>query len=76
MVKPPLKQKNEETTKTVVGADEFCSTCMEWREYDEEGRCKVCGKLIKKTTRQNKANYDDYGIDGVSDANDTYEDTV
>jgi len=32
-----------------VGNDEFCSTCMDWQEYDEEGRCKVCKKTIKKS---------------------------
>lgn len=36
------------TDKVEVGNDEFCSNCMEWREYDEEGRCKVCKKIIKK----------------------------
>ena len=44
-----------------VGSDEFCSKCMEWREYDHEGKCKVCGKVIKKISKnQNKEGHDDY----------------
>jgi len=44
-----------------VGNDEFCSNCMDWREYDEEGRCKKCGKLIKKKEEtQDKDSYDQY----------------
>jgi len=35
--------------KIMVGEDEFCPTCMEWRAYDEvTGKCKVCGRIIKK----------------------------
>jgi hypothetical protein len=35
--------------KVMVGEDEFCPTCMEWRAFDEiSGRCKVCGRIIKK----------------------------
>ncbi len=44
-----------------VGNDEFCSNCMEWREYNSKGKCKVCGKLIKKLLEnQNKEGYNDY----------------
>ena len=44
-----------------IGEDDFCSTCMEWREYDEEGRCKVCGKIIKKMISEDDENsYDRY----------------
>jgi len=44
-----------------VGNDEFCSNCMEWREYDEEGRCKKCGKVIKKQEKtQQKDSYEQY----------------
>ena len=44
-----------------VGSDEFCSKCMEWQEYDEEGKCKVCGKVIKKMSRDSpKEGYNDY----------------
>ena len=31
-----------------VGCDEYCTDCCEWREYNEEGCCKICGKRIKK----------------------------
>lgn len=44
-----------------VGCDEFCSNCMDWQEYDEEGRCKVCKKIIKKIhTIKEKSGYDSY----------------
>jgi len=35
--------------KVKVGNDEFCPHCMDWQEYDDEGKCKKCRKLIKKT---------------------------
>lgn len=38
--------------KVTVGEDEFCPTCMEWREYDEEGKCKICRRVIKKKSGQ------------------------
>ncbi|MFH1101060.1 MAG: hypothetical protein V1726_03380 [Methanobacteriota archaeon] len=34
--------------KVAVGTDEFCPKCMEWREYDDDGKCKVCGRSIRK----------------------------
>jgi len=37
-----------------VGVDEFCSNCMDWCEFDEEGKCKKCGKLIKKNAKGSK----------------------
>lgn len=44
-----------------VGSDEFCSKCMEWREYDSEGKCKVCGKVIKKMSKEShREGYNDY----------------
>jgi hypothetical protein len=50
-----------------VGNDEFCSNCMEWREYTPEGKCKVCGKVIKKMIKyQNKEGYADYKIETPS----------
>lgn len=52
------------TMKTKVGHDEFCITCMEWREYDENGRCVVCGKIVKKKTAQpGIKSYDEYHQD-------------
>ena len=35
-----------------VGEDEFCLTCMEWRKCNEEGKCTVCGRQIKKMNRE------------------------
>jgi len=44
-----------------IGNDEFCLFCMEWREYDEEGRCKICKKIIHKPDiKQQKDRYDEY----------------
>ena len=44
-----------------VGSDEFCSNCMEWQEFDDEGKCKVCGKVIKKHKEvQKKDSYNEY----------------
>ena len=53
--------------KIAVGLDEFCSNCMEWREYDEEGRCIVCKKIIKKEEQNKTINIDNYGLDGSID---------
>ncbi|MEM0467496.1 MAG: hypothetical protein QXL17_05890 [Candidatus Thermoplasmatota archaeon] len=47
--------------KVTVGNDEFCPNCMDWKEYDDEGRCKVCKKLIKKKQQTNK--YEEYKIE-------------
>jgi PHP family Zn ribbon phosphoesterase len=37
-----------------VGEDEFCTKCMEWRLYNKEGKCFVCGKQLKKKTPDKK----------------------
>ncbi len=50
--------------KVTVGNDEFCPHCMEWREYDDTGRCKVCKKLIKKNQQINK--YEEFKIEDSS----------
>jgi len=57
------EKKDIHTTvqKVMVGEDEFCPTCMEWRAYDEiSGKCKVCGRIIKKIgdTRKITDEYD------------------
>jgi len=58
------KTKKKEHVKITVGNDEFCFKCMEWREYDDNGKCKVCGKLIKKKKHDDQGTkYDDFGID-------------
>lgn len=72
-IKISTKKQKKTPTKTfvkkiAVGSDEFCSNCMEWREYDEEGKCKVCGKQIKKKQAPSqKINYDEYRIEGIAD---------
>lgn len=44
-----------------IGRDEFCLQCMEWREYDENGRCKVCKHIIcKDNKKQKKEGYNEY----------------
>ena len=50
--------------KVRTGNDEFCLFCMEWHEYDEKGRCIVCGKVIKKKLLQvHIKSYDEYQQD-------------
>jgi hypothetical protein len=61
--------KKSERMKKIkgVGRDEFCMNCMEWREYDEEGKCKKCGKLIKKQSKNaHRDSYDEYKSEGPS----------
>jgi hypothetical protein len=46
--------------KVKIGNDEFCLHCMEWREYDEEGRCKVCKHIIHVESKKSmKEGYDE-----------------
>ncbi len=60
-----------------IGKDEFCSKCMEWREFDEEGKCKVCGKLIKRMDKQPPKNgYSDYKSEGPSYEMDDESDDI
>jgi len=40
--------------KIKIGNDEFCPHCMEWREYDEEGRCKTCKHIIHKIDKESE----------------------
>lgn len=37
-----------------IGSDEFCLHCMEWREYDEEGRCKICKNIIHRENKKSE----------------------
>lgn len=41
--------------KLTVGTDDFCPKCMDWREVDEAGKCKVCGCHIKKQSHGSKS---------------------
>ena len=44
-----------------IGNDDFCSNCMDWREYDENGRCKLCGKIIfKHKVKDTNKSYAEY----------------
>jgi len=44
--------------KLKIKSDEFCLHCMEWREYDEEGRCKICKHIIhRKNKKSEKGGY-------------------
>ncbi len=50
-----------------IGSDDFCSNCMEWQEYDEEGRCKKCGKIImKQKINDKKESYAEYERESVN----------
>jgi hypothetical protein len=56
--------------KVMVGEDEFCPMCMEWRSFDElTGKCKVCGRIIKKTGEKRKIT-DEYDLKDFSNEHD------
>jgi len=40
--------------KLKIKSDEFCLHCMEWREYDEEGRCKICKHIIHRENKKSE----------------------
>jgi hypothetical protein len=47
-----------------VGNDEFCIKCMDWLEYDDEGRCKKCRTIIHKLQiKDKKDEYSGYNSD-------------
>jgi len=59
----------------MVGEDEFCPTCMEWRSFDElTGKCKVCGRIIKKTGEKRKIT-DEYDLKDFSNEHDEPQET-
>lgn len=50
-----------ESMSMKIGSDEFCLYCMEWQEFDEEGKCKGCGKpIVKKELKGKKDSYAEY----------------
>jgi len=63
MVGSCLKKK---ASKIAVGADEFCPKCMEWREFDDEGRCRVCGKAIRKGSKNETSVSEEYDLTDFS----------
>lgn len=69
------KNKPSMVQKVMVGEDEFCSTCMEWRPYDEvTGKCKVCGRIIKKIGETRKIT-DEYDLKDFSNDHDEPQET-
>jgi predicted amidophosphoribosyltransferase len=69
--KRPIKSTKKRETKdihttvqkVVVGEDEFCPTCMEWRAYDEAtGKCTVCGRQIKKAGARSRTITEEYDL--------------
>ncbi len=49
--------------KIKPGMDDFCLNCMEWREYDSNGRCKVCKHIIHKLKSNDQMGYNEYNKD-------------
>jgi len=75
--KKEIVKKNMNTTvqKVIVGEDEFCPTCMEWRAFDEiSGKCKVCGRIIKKIGDTRKIT-DEYDLKDFTIEHDEQQDT-
>jgi hypothetical protein len=62
--------------KVIVGEDEFCPTCMEWRAFDEiTGKCKVCGHQIKKKEGRSRTINDEYDLKDFTVEHDDQQDT-
>lgn len=51
-----------------VGNDEFCIKCMEWREYNDKGRCRICNSMIHKLKKSEiqRNSFNDYYIESTS----------
>ncbi len=65
-----IKKSHSAIQKVMVGEDEFCPKCMEWRSFDEvTGKCKVCGCVIKKTGERRKIT-DEYDLKDFSNEHD------
>jgi len=61
--------------KIIVGEDEFCPTCMEWRAYDDAtGKCIVCGRLIKKSSARSHTITDEYDLKDFTSEHDDQQD--
>jgi len=62
--------------KVLVGQDEFCPVCMEWRAYDEvTGKCTVCGCQIKKTGTHFHTVVEEYDLKDFTIEHDEQQDT-
>jgi len=58
-----------------IGKDEFCLHCMEWRKYDQDGRCVVCKHIIfKKDKKHEKVGYNEYKVESSEFEHDDFED--
>lgn len=75
--KKMVKKKNNTTVqKVMVGEDEFCPTCMEWRAYDDvTGKCKICGRQIKKPGTRSRTISDEYDLKDFTNEHDEQQDT-
>lgn len=61
--------------KVIVGEDEFCPTCMEWRPFDEiTGKCRICGRVIKKLGERRKIT-DEYDLKDFAGEHDEPQET-
>ena len=70
------KKMNTTKQKVIVGEDEFCPTCMEWRAYDEAtGKCTVCGRQIKKAGARSRTIADEYDLKDFTIEHDEQQDT-
>ena len=57
-------------TMMKVDNDEYCLNCEEWREYDKDGRCILCGSIIKKNQMKSKSrNFDEYELSDFNGGN-------
>jgi predicted amidophosphoribosyltransferase len=69
------KSRDSTGKKVIVGEDEFCPTCMEWRPYDEAtGKCKVCGRQIKKTGARSRQITEEYDLKDFTVEHDDQQD--
>jgi hypothetical protein len=76
--KKEIVKKNMNTTvqKVIVGEDEFCPTCMEWRAYDETtGKCTICGHQIKKAGARSHTITEEYDLKDFTIEHDEQQDT-
>ena len=62
--------------KVMVGEDEFCPTCMEWRAYDDAtGKCMVCGRQIKKASARSRTITEEYDLKDFTIDHDEQQET-
>jgi len=73
--KPVKKAVKPAVRRVTVGEDEFCPTCMEWRSYDERGRCKVCGHAIKKKGGEGRKITDEYDLKDFENEHEEQQDS-